>query len=89
MRKFYPQWKENGLEVLGVSLDKDRGSWIKAIKQDRIEWLQVNTPAQWDSPLVLQWQIERIPTTYLVDPKGVIRATDPDPGSILSFISKQ
>jgi peroxiredoxin len=87
VRNFYPTWKQKGLEVLGVSLDEDQSSWIRAIRKDRIRWPQVNSPAQWDSQLVLQWQIERIPTTYLIDPKGVIRAMDPNPGSILSFIS--
>jgi peroxiredoxin len=88
VRQYYPKWKENGVEVLGVSLDQDRKDWINAIRKDRISWLQVNTPAQWDSELVLQWRIERIPTTYLIDPEGTIRATDPDPKSILSFIQK-
>jgi peroxiredoxin len=87
VRKFYPAWKEKGVEVLGVSLDENQSSWIRAIKKDRISWPQVNSPAQWDSQLVLQWQIERIPTTYLIDPKGIIRAMDPNPESILSFIS--
>jgi hypothetical protein len=75
--------------VLGVSLDEDRAAWIKAIKKDRITWPQVNTPAQWDSELVLQWNVERIPTTYLIDPNGVIRATDPNLGDILSIVSKK
>lgn len=89
VRKFYPKWKEKGVEVFGVSLDENRAAWIKAIKSDKITWPQVNTAAKWDSPLVTQWQIERIPTTYLIDPSGMIRMIDPDLGSILSFISKQ
>jgi thiol-disulfide isomerase/thioredoxin len=89
VQKFYPKWKEKGIVVLGVSLDEDRAAWIKAIKKDRITWPQVNTPAQWDSELVLQWNVERIPTTYLIDPNGVIRATDPNLGDILSIVSKK
>lgn len=88
VRKLYPTWKQNGLEVLGISLDENRAGWIKAIQKDRITWPQVNTPAKWDSELVLQWNVERIPTTYLIDPAGVIRATDPDPRNILSMVSK-
>jgi len=87
VRKFYPQWKQKGLEVFGVSLDEDRADWLKAVKQDRITWVQVNTPAQWDSEMVAKWQFSQIPTTYLIDPKGIIRAVDPDPGNILSMIN--
>jgi|GEM_PF-2556865 peroxiredoxin len=88
VRKFYPKWKEKGIEVFGVSLDENRSAWIKAIQSDKITWPQVNTAVNWDSPLIAQWQINRIPTTFLIDPAGVIRVIDPDPGAILSFISK-
>ncbi len=87
VRKFYPQWKQKGIEVFGVSLDEDRADWLRAVKQDRITWVQVNTPAQWDSDVVVKWQFSQIPTTYLIDPKGVIRAVDPDLGKILSMIN--
>ena len=87
VRKFYPKWKDKGIEVFGVSLDENRSAWIKAIKSDKITWPQVNIDAKWDSPLITNWQIERIPTTFLIDPAGKIRAIDPDPGAILSFIS--
>lgn len=88
VRKLYRQWKKNDIEVLGVSLDENPSRWINAIKKDRITWPQVNAPAQWDSDLILQWEVERIPTTYLIDPKGIIRASNPDPKTILSGIKK-
>ncbi|MFM7671245.1 MAG: TlpA family protein disulfide reductase [Bacteroidota bacterium] len=89
VRKSYSKWKQQGLEVFGVSLDENRSDWINAIKQDKITWLQVNSPAQWDSELVLQWRIERIPTTYLIDPFGIIQATNPSAAEILAFITKK
>lgn len=88
-RKFYEDWKTKGLEVLSVSLDANRADWLKAIKQDKLQWLQVNSPAQWDSPLVLSWQVDRIPTTYLLDPNGVIQAVNPPLHSIASLLSRK
>lgn len=89
VRKYQEAWKTTGLIVLGVSLDEDRSAWIKAIKKDKIDWLQVNSPAQWNSQLVISWQFDRIPTTYLVDPNGVVQAVNPDLKRIASFISEK
>lgn len=88
-RKFYEDWKTKGLEILGVSLDANRADWLKAIKQDKLQGLQVNSPAQWDSPLVLSWQVDRIPTTYLVDPNGVIQAVNPPLRAIASLLYRK
>jgi alkyl hydroperoxide reductase subunit AhpC len=89
IRKYYQDWKTKGLEVLGVSLDENRDNWIKAIKKDKISWLQVNSPPKWDDPLVLNWRFERIPTSYLIDPAGIVQAVNPDPKSVSKFISNQ
>ena len=77
------------MEVIGVSLDEDRSDWLQAVKKDRITWLQVNTPGQWDSGVVRQWRFNQIPTTYLIDPDGTIQAIDPDPSNILSLMSAE
>ena len=89
IRKYYEEWKTKGVEVLGVSLDENRANWIKAIKQDKISWLQVNSPPKWDDPMVLNWRFERIPTSYLIDPAGIVQAVNPDPKSVSKFISNQ
>lgn len=87
IRKHYEDWKSKGVEVIGVSLDEDRGNWIKAIKQDKINWLQVNTAPKWDDPMVINWQFDRIPTSYLIDPTGTVQAVNPDPKRVSQIIA--
>ncbi len=74
--KLYPKFKDKGFEILGVSLDEDKGDWKKAIKQDKINWLQVNDPGGWQSPTVMQWRINAIPTSYLINRNGELIAMD-------------
>lgn len=74
--KLYPKFKDKGFEILGVSLDEDKADWKKAIKQDKINWLQVNDPGGWQSPTVLQWRINAIPTSYLINRNGELIAMD-------------
>jgi peroxiredoxin len=76
MAKFYPKYKDKGFEILGVSLDKDRSDWIKAVKKDKIKWLQVNDNGEWDAKTGIQWSIYQIPTSYLIDKDGKIVAMD-------------
>jgi peroxiredoxin len=74
--KLYPKFKDKGFEILGVSLDEDKADWKKAIKQDKINWLQVNDPGGWQSPTVMQWRINAIPTSYLINRNGELIAMD-------------
>jgi peroxiredoxin len=72
----YAKFKAKGFEIYSVSLDDDKRAWQQAIKQDRITWLQVNDGGGWDAAIANQWNIQQIPTTYLIDKDGKIIARD-------------
>lgn len=74
--KLYSKFKDKGFEILGVSLDEDKADWIKAIKKDKINWLQVNDPGGWQSSTVMKWGLVAIPTSYLIDRDGKLIAMD-------------
>jgi alkyl hydroperoxide reductase subunit AhpC len=72
----YQQFKNKNFTVLGVSLDREDGKedWIKAIKDDRLDWTQVSELKFWNSIVVPMYNIEGIPYNVLVDPQGKIVA---------------
>jgi peroxiredoxin len=72
----YQQFKNKNFTVLGVSLDREDGKedWIKAIKDDRLEWTQVSELKFWNSIVVPMYNIEGIPYNVLIDPQGKIVA---------------
>ncbi len=74
--KLYPKYKEKGFEILGVSLDEDLSDWQKAVKKDKINWLQVIDKGGWESGTVNQWRISAIPTSYLINKDGLLIAMD-------------
>jgi peroxiredoxin len=76
MVKIYPKYKAKGFEILGVSLDKDRADWKKAVVKDKISWLQVNDNGGWEAKTGAQWNIYQIPTSYLIDKEGRIVGMD-------------
>ncbi|PRD48698.1 TlpA disulfide reductase family protein [Sphingobacterium haloxyli] len=72
--KQYHAFKDKGFTVLGVSLDNNPGSWMRAIEADQLEWTQVSDLQAWSSDLVINYRIKAIPTSYLIDPAGKILA---------------
>lgn len=72
----YNTYKDRGFTVFGVSLDGNPGSWLRAIEDDGLAWAQASDLQQWGSEVVGLYRIKAIPTSYLIDPKGVILAKD-------------
>lgn len=74
--KLYADYKDKGLEIIGISLDKSKNNWEKAVVKDKITWIQLSNLKEWKDPIVKKIGIEEIPTTFLVDEQGKIIAKD-------------
>jgi peroxiredoxin len=70
----YNKFKGDGFEVLGVSLDRKREDWLKAIEADNLDWTQVSELKYWQTPVVQEYKINGIPFSILVNPEGEIVA---------------
>jgi peroxiredoxin len=88
IKPLYEKYKSSGFEILGVSIDNDEDAWKKAIKADKITWLQVNQQGGWKSEVALQWNIEALPTTILIDKEGKILAVDPSEEKLEKMLKK-
>ncbi|TXJ27431.1 MAG: TlpA family protein disulfide reductase [Chitinophagaceae bacterium] len=72
--KLYDKYKTKGFEIYSVSLDDEKADWEKAIRQDKISWLQVNEPTVWGAESARRWNISALPTTFLINKKGDVVA---------------
>ncbi len=68
----YNQFKDKNFAILGVSLDKDKSAWLKAIKDDGLAWKQISDLKFWNSAAATLYQVEGIPFNVLIDPQGKI-----------------
>ncbi|HXB06250.1 MAG TPA: TlpA disulfide reductase family protein [Puia sp.] len=68
----YQKFKNKNFTVLGVSLDKAKEPWVKAIKDDGLSWTQVSDLKFWYNDVATKYHIESIPQNLLVDPNGKI-----------------
>lgn len=65
-------YKNSKLALLGISLDINKKSWNKAIKEDTLKWEQGCDLSGWESEVVKQFAIQRLPANILISPNGKI-----------------
>ncbi|MBL1409885.1 TlpA disulfide reductase family protein [Sphingobacterium faecale] len=70
--RLYNSYKDKNFTVLGVSLDNNPGSWMRAVEEDKLEWTNISDLKAWSSDLVLDYRIKAIPASVIVDPSGII-----------------
>jgi len=72
----YNELHSKGLNIIGVSLDEDATAWKAAIAKDKLTWTQISNLKKWKDPIALDYEVEGIPATFILDAKGNIVAKD-------------
>ncbi|WP_295117991.1 TlpA disulfide reductase family protein [uncultured Chitinophaga sp.] len=70
--KAYNDFKDKGFTILGVSLDKSKDLWLKAIEADGLTWSHVSDLKFWDNEVAALYGVRSIPQNFLIDPQGKI-----------------
>jgi len=86
--KAYQTYNNRNFTVLGISLDKDKTAWAQAIKQDNLVWEHVGELMDFESPTARLYQVEAIPSSFLLDPQGKIIARDLRGADLDAFLNK-
>lgn len=68
----YNKYKGNKFEILAVSLDNKKEAWLKAIKEDKLPWMQASDLKGASGKVAKMYNIAQIPQNLLIDPDGVI-----------------
>lgn len=72
----FNQFKDKNFTILGVSLDKSKEAWVKAIKDDGLAWTHISDLAYWQSKSVGIFGFNGIPFNILVGPDGTVLAQE-------------
>jgi thiol-disulfide isomerase/thioredoxin len=72
--EIYNKYHDQGLNIIGVSLDKTKEAWLKAIEDDGLKWQHVSELKFWQDPIAKKYGVMSIPQTFILDAKGIIRA---------------
>ena len=72
IQKVYNKYHDNGFEVVGISLDVDKGDLEKFVKQRKMLWPQVFAGNRFDNKLAIKYGVAFAPTTFLVGRDGKV-----------------
>lgn len=72
--RIYNTYKDKNFTILGVSLDNNPGSWMRAIEDDKLPWTNISDLKAWSSDLIIDYRIKAIPASVLLDQDGNILA---------------
>jgi peroxiredoxin len=72
--KVFGEFHKKGFDIIGVSLDQDKDSWVKAIADDKLTWTHVSDLKYWGSDAAKLYAVNSIPSNLLLDDKGIIIA---------------
>jgi peroxiredoxin len=70
VKRVYDKYHKKGFEILGVSLDRDHGAWVKAIADDGLPWKHVSDLGFWSNAAAQEYGVTSIPFTVLLDKEG-------------------
>lgn len=65
------EYAPKGLEVIGISLDKERDQWLRAVEEDGCRWLQLRDA---EGTVAHDYAILSIPNVMLISPEGEVVA---------------
>lgn len=88
VKDLYSEFGPKGLNIIGISLDSERGRWIDALESEQLMWPQVSELKKWDQQVVSDYNVSAIPFMVLVDGDGKIVAYGKPLSEIKSILSR-
>ncbi len=74
VKKIYDTYKDQGFDIIGVSLDTDETKLRNYLEENDIHWRQIYSGLERQSPLAQQYDVRSIPARWLVDRAGQLIA---------------
>lgn len=86
----YNEFHSKGLNIIGVSLDREGGSaqWKEAIAKDKLAWNHISNLKFWEDPIAKQYNVQSIPSTFILDKNGIIVAKNLSGAELKAKISE-
>ena len=72
VKRVYNSYKDQGFDIIGVSLDTDKTRLHNYLKKNDIPWRQIFSGQKWKSPLARKYHIHSIPAPWLIARDGTL-----------------
>jgi len=88
VKKLYEKYKNKNFKILTISLDKSKEKWVSALKKENMLWDNVLESRDFSSPIVKEYEIISIPSSFLIDANGIIVGNDMTITELDDYLSK-
>lgn len=88
VRRAYEAFRSRGLEVVGVSLDSNRKSWLNAVETLGLGWVHLSDLKGWRCEPAALYGVHSIPASLLIAQDGTIIAKDLRGQQLIETLSK-
>jgi thiol-disulfide isomerase/thioredoxin len=70
LRELYKKYKDKGLTITSISIDPNKNKWFETLKIENMEWEQLIVSPSSLNELLIHFEINSIPKSYLYDDKN-------------------
>ena len=67
VKGIYGEYRDKGLEVLAISIDKERSAWQNAITNGQYRWINYSELSGWDGKAAKNYGVWSTPRMYILD----------------------
>lgn len=68
----YKKYHQEGFEIISISKDSDKESWLRAIKEDGLNWPNLSNLQGWNGEGFKTYGVSATPINFLINNKGII-----------------
>ena len=69
----HKKYNSKGFEIIGINMDKDQHLMEQVVHKFKMPWPQYFDGKGWGTKFALEYNINAIPSVWLVDKKGILR----------------
>ncbi|MBU3664968.1 MAG: TlpA family protein disulfide reductase [Chthoniobacterales bacterium] len=73
----YGKFKDRGFEIVGISLDQDKGALEEFTKKNKMTWPQFFDGKGWENEIAKRFKIQSVPTMWLLNREGKLADASP------------
>jgi thiol-disulfide isomerase/thioredoxin len=70
----YKKYHDKGFDIVGLSFDREKDPWVKAITDWDMPWIHLSDLKYWQSVASDVYSVNSIPDNLLIDPEGTVVA---------------
>ncbi|MCY3883945.1 MAG: TlpA disulfide reductase family protein [Gammaproteobacteria bacterium] len=89
LKEVYATYKRRGLEIVSVSTDDDKESWLEISEELELPWINLGELEGWEGEVATSYGVTFIPKAYLVDTNGIIIQKNLTPEQLAEYLAEE